>query len=278
MLRRLHPHQPASFEFTPANMAWAQAQITKYPEGRQASAIIPLLWRAQEQEGWLSKPAIEYVADMLGMAHIRALEVATFYFMFQLQPVGSVAHVQICGTTSCMICGAEDLVAVCKELIAKTPHTLSGDGKFSWEEVECLGACANAPMAQIGKDYYEDLTADKLRDLISRFSMGDVAVPGPQNGRYAAEPIGGLTTLKEFESGRKQYNASAQAAVDLKDTIRRIDGTEVPLSTPWLGKSAKPTKAATPKAAAKPEVTAEPKAKPAPKAKAPAKKKPAAQD
>jgi NADH-quinone oxidoreductase subunit E len=276
MLRRLHPHQPASFAFTPANLAWAQAQITKYPEGRQASAIIPLLWRAQEQEGWLSKPAMEYVADMLGMAHIRALEVATFYFMFQLQPVGSVAHVQICGTTSCMICGAEDLVAVCKELIAKTPHTLSGDGKFSWEEVECLGACANAPMAQIGKDYYEDLTPEILRDLISRFSMGDVAVPGPQNGRYAAEPIGGLTTLKDFESGRKQYNASAQAAVDLRDTIRRIDGTEVPLTTPWLGKAAKvakPKAAAAPKAAAEPKVATEPKTKAAPRVRAATKPK-----
>jgi NADH-quinone oxidoreductase subunit E len=261
MLRRLHSVQPASFSFTPANLAWAQAQITKYPEGRQASAIIPLLWRAQEQEGWLSKPAIEHVADMLGLAHIRALEVATFYFMFQLQPVGSVAHVQICGTTSCMICGAEDLVAVCKELIAKTPHTLSGDGKFSWEEVECLGACANAPMAQIGKDYYEDLTADKLRDLIGRFSVGDVAVPGPQNGRYAAEPVGGLTTLKDFESGRKQYNASAQAAVDLRDTIRRIDGTEVPLTTPWLGNVAKPAKSSVPTATSVPKVKAAPKAK-----------------
>ncbi|MEJ1991588.1 MAG: NAD(P)H-dependent oxidoreductase subunit E, partial [Maritimibacter sp.] len=101
MLRRLHHEQPESFEFTPANLAWAEGQITKYPEGRQASAIIPLLWRAQEQEGWLSRPAIEYVADMLGMAYIRALEVATFYFMFQLQPVGSVAHFQICGTLSC---------------------------------------------------------------------------------------------------------------------------------------------------------------------------------
>jgi NADH-quinone oxidoreductase subunit E len=268
MLRRLHSVQPASFAFTPANLAWAQAQITKYPEGRQASAIIPLLWRAQEQEGWLSRPAIEHVAGMLGMAYIRALEVATFYFMFQLQPVGSVAHVQICGTTSCMICGAEDLVAVCKELIAKTPHTLSGDGKFSWEEVECLGACANAPMAQIGKDYYEDLTADKLRDLIGRFSVGDVAVPGPQNGRYAAEPIGGLTTLKDFESGRKQYNASAQAAVDLRDTIRRIDGTEVPLTTPWLGKTVKPVKAAAPKAATEPKAAAAPKAKAVAKPKA----------
>ena len=114
MLRRLHQDQPASFAFTPANLDWAKGQISKYPEGRQASAIIPLLWRAQEQEGWLTRPAIEHVADMLGMAYIRALEVATFYFMFQLSPVGSVAHIQICGTTSCMICGAEELIAVCK--------------------------------------------------------------------------------------------------------------------------------------------------------------------
>jgi NADH-quinone oxidoreductase subunit E len=254
MLRRLHKDQPASFEFTPANLAWAKGQISKYPEGRQASAIIPLLWRAQEQHGWLTRPAIEYVADMLGMAYIRALEVATFYFMFQLQPVGSVAHIQICGTTSCMICGAEELIAVCQELISKAPHALSADGKFSWEEVECLGACANAPMAQIGKDYYEDLTAEKLRELIARFSNGEVPVPGPQNGRYAAEPLSGLTTLKEFESGRKQFNASAQLAVDIRDTVKRIDGTEVALTTPWLGKAAKsaakPIKVEAPKAAA----------------------------
>jgi NADH-quinone oxidoreductase subunit E len=235
MLRRLHPHQPAAFAFTPANEAWARAQMTKYPEGRQASAIIPILWRAQEQEGWLSRPAIEHVADMLGMARIRALEVATFYFMFQLQPVGSVAHIQICGTTSCMICGAEELIAVCREMVATSPHTLSADGKFSWEEVECMGACANAPMAQIGKDYYEDLTPAKLRELIMRFSTGEVPVPGPQNGRYASEPLGGLTSLKAHESGRPTYNASAQLAVDLKETVRRIDGTEVPLLTPWLG-------------------------------------------
>ena len=269
MLRRLHKDQPASFAFTPANLEWAKGQISKYPAGRQASAIIPLLWRAQEQEGWLSRPAIEYVADMLGMAYIRALEVATFYFMFQLQPVGSVAHVQICGTTSCMICGAEELVAVAKELIAPTPHTLSADGKFSWEEVECMGACANAPMAQIGKDYYEDLTAEKLRDLIGRFSKGEVPVPGPQNGRYAAEPSGGLTSLKEFESGRKKYNASAQAAVDLKDTVKRIDGTEVPILTPWLGVAAvKPVKVkAEPKPAADVAVAAAVAKPQAPKAK-----------
>jgi NADH-quinone oxidoreductase subunit E len=233
MLRRLHKDQPASFAFTPANMAWAEGQISKYPEGRQASAIIPLLWRAQEQTGWLTRPAIEYVSKLLGLAYIRGLEVATFYFMFKLQPFGSVAHIQICGTTSCMICGAEDLIAVCREMIARSPDTLSADGRFSWDEVECLGACANAPMAQIGKDYYEDLTSDTLRDLITRFAAGEVPVPGPQNGRYAAEPLSGLTTLKDHAAGRKPYNASVQAAVDLGDTIKRIDGTEVPLLTPW---------------------------------------------
>jgi NADH-quinone oxidoreductase subunit E len=233
MLRRLHPEQPDSFAFTPENLAWAKAQMTKYPEGRQASAIIPLLWRAQEQEGWLTRPAIEHVADMLGMAHIRALEVATFYFMFQLQPVGSVAHVQVCGTTSCMICGAEDLIGVCRDRIADEPHRLSQDGKFSWEEVECLGACANAPMAQIGKDYYEDLTADRLAEILDEMAAGRVPTPGPQNGRYASEPAGGLTSLREHEAGRDPLNASARLAEDVGDTIRRIDGTEVPLRAVW---------------------------------------------
>ncbi|HFQ15628.1 MAG TPA: NADH-quinone oxidoreductase subunit NuoE [Rhodobacteraceae bacterium] len=239
MLRRLYTDQPASFAFTPANQAWAEAQITKYPEGRQASAVIALLWRAQEQEGWLTRPAIEYVADMLGMDYIRALEVATFYFMFQLRPVGSVAHFQICGTLSCMITGAEDLMAICRERIAPRPFELSADGRFSWEEVECLGACANAPMAQIGKDYYEDLSPEAFIALLDEFEAGRVPVPGPQNGRYAAEPLSGLTSLTEYESGRTQYNASVQRAVDLGDTIKRIDGSEVPLTAPWQGKTAK---------------------------------------
>ena len=233
MLRRLHPDQPTSFAFTPDNQAWAEAQITKYPDGRQASAIIPLLWRAQEQEGWLTKPAIEHVADMLGLAHIRALEVATFYFMFQLQPVGSVAHVQVCGTLSCMICGAEDLIGVCKEKIAPNAHDLSADGRFSWEEVECLGACSNAPMVQIGKDYYEDLTTESFALLLDQFAAGEVPVPGPQNGRYTSEPAGGLTSLQDHAKGRAEYNASAALAVEIGDTIRRIDGTEVPLIAPW---------------------------------------------
>ncbi len=238
MLRRLHPDQPDSFAFTPANQAWAEAQVKKYPEGRQASAIIPLLWRAQEQEGWLTRPAIEHVADMLGMAYIRALEVASFYFMFQLQPVGSVAHIQVCGTTSCMICGAEDLIAVCKRKIASKAHQLSADGKLSWEEVECLGSCANAPMAQIGKDYYEDLTAERFAEILDDLAAGKVPVPGPQNGRFASEPKAGLTSLKEFDSGQTKYNASVQLATDIGDTVRRIDGTEVPLRTPWLGQPA----------------------------------------
>ncbi|ETA53039.1 NADH-quinone oxidoreductase subunit E [Ponticoccus alexandrii] len=237
MLRRLHPEQPDTFAFTDANMAWAQEQITKYPAGRQASAIIPLLWRAQEQEGWLTRPAIEAIADMLDMAYIRALEVASFYFMFQLQPVGALAHIQICGTTSCMICGAEDLVAVCREKIAERPHELSADGRFSWEEVECLGACANAPMAQIGKDYYEDLTAEKLGALLDDLAAGKVPQVGPQNGRFASEPEGGITTLTEFVNGSITLNASAQLAHDIGDTIKRIDGTEVPLDAPWTDQS-----------------------------------------
>ncbi|WP_411889950.1 NADH-quinone oxidoreductase subunit E [Yoonia sp. SDW83-1] len=257
MLRRLHPDQPDSFAFTPDNLKWAEAQMKKFPDGRQVSAIIPLLWRAQEQEGWLSRPAIEYVANMLDLAYIRAFEVASFYFMFQLQPVGSVAHIQVCGTLSCMICGAEDLIGVCQDKIADKPHALSADGKFSWEEVECLGSCANAPMAQIGKDYYEDLTAARLGEIIDELAAGKVPVPGPQNGRFAAEPLKGLTSLRGHESGKTQYNASVQAAVEIGDTVKRIDGTEVPLLTPWIDDGttktkpkAKPAKAKEPKPAA----------------------------
>ena len=234
MLRRLHEEQPRSFSFTSENKVWAEAQIKKYPVGREASAIIPLLWRAQEQEGWLTRPAIEYVADLLGMAYMRALEVATFYFMFHLQPVGKVAHVQVCGTLSCMLCGAEDLITVCKEKISPNPHQLSADGNFSWEEVECLGACSNAPMAQIGKDYFEDLSEETLRQIIDNLCTEEPPTPGPQNGRFASEPKQGLTSLTKYESGRTKFNGSVQMAFDLKDTIKRIDGTETELATPWL--------------------------------------------
>ncbi len=260
-LRRLHHTQPESFAFTPANAEWAKRQIAKFPEGRQASAVIPLLWRGQEQEGWVTRPMIEHVAKMLGMADIRVLEVASFYFMFQLQPVGSVAHIQVCGTTSCMICGAEDLVAVCKEKIAPNPHELSPDGKFSWEEVECLGACSNAPMAQIGKDYYEDLTAAMLGELIDALGRGDVPRPGPQNGRFASEPAGGLTSLKG--KPKHEANASIELALAQGDTVARITGEPGKMKARI---AAKPAPAVTPA----PKAEAKPAAKAAPKPAAPA--------
>ncbi len=235
MLRRLHAKQPPSFAFTPANQVWAEAQIKKYPEGRQASAIIPLLFRAQEQEGWLSKPAIEHVADMLGMAYIRALEVATFYFSFHLSPVGSVAHVQICGTTPCMLRGSEDLLDFCRRRIHPEPHHPSASGTLSWEEVECLGACANAPMGQIGKDYYEDLSVERLSGILDALEAGEVPRPGSQVGRFASEPEGGVTSLAAWaEERRHPHNASVDLALSLGDTVKRIDGTETPLLAPWL--------------------------------------------
>lgn len=226
MLRRLHRDQPASFEFSPSNLKWAETQIAKYPEGRQASAIIPLLWRAQEQEGWLTQAAIEYVSSMLSMPYIRGLEVATFYFMFRLSPPGKIAHVQICGTTTCMICGAEDLLEVCKRRIASSPHEVSADGKFSWEEVECLGACANAPMAQIGKDYYEDLTPEILEKILDCFSSGEIPRPGPQNGRFSSEPKSGLTALNSMSAEKPSANPAVALALDGGDTLMRIGFSE----------------------------------------------------
>ena len=194
-VRRLHESQPDSFAFTQENMDWAVTQIAKYPEGRQASAILPLLWQAQKQGGgWLSEPAIRCVADMLGMAYIRALEVATFYSMFNLSPVGKF-FIQLCGTTPCWLRGADDLKAVCRRQIGE-PGDVSGDGKLSWIEVECLGACVNAPMVQINDDFYEDLTADTFERLLEDLRHGRDVVTGPQNGRQASAPEGGPTVLK----------------------------------------------------------------------------------
>ncbi|MDX2289500.1 MAG: NADH-quinone oxidoreductase subunit NuoE [Hyphomicrobiaceae bacterium] len=195
-VRRLHPEQPASFAFTPDNLAWANEMIGHYPPGQQASAVIPLLWRAQEQEGWLSEPAIRYMAELLGMAYIRVYEVATFYTMFQLAPVGRLAHVQVCGTTPCMLRGSEALIETCKRWIAPHAHELSADGNFSWEEVECLGSCANAPMVQIWSDTYEDLTPALLEKVLDGFAgKAPMAKPGSQTGRTASCPAGGPTSL-----------------------------------------------------------------------------------
>ena len=196
-VRRLDPYQPASFAFTPDNLAWAKETIGKYPPGKQASAVIPLLWRAQEQhQNWLPEPAIRCVADMLDMPYIRVYEIATFYTMFQLSPVGLKAHVQVCGTTPCMLRGSDEIREVCKRRINAHPHHLSPDGDFSWEEVECLGSCANAPMVQIGKDTYEDLTPELFEKLLDGFAKGQPPKPGSQTGRQASCPAGGPTTLK----------------------------------------------------------------------------------
>ena len=196
-VRRLNPEQPAQFAFSVDNEAWARQQIAKFPEGRQASAIIPLLWRAQEQEGWLTEPAIRSISERLGMAHIRGLEIATFYTMFQLSPVGSKAHVQVCGTTPCMLRGSNALVEVCKRRIAPHSHELNADASLSWEEVECLGNCANAPLVQIGKDTFEDLTPVMLEAVIDGFVMDKPPMPGSQIGRVASCPQGGQTSLTD---------------------------------------------------------------------------------
>ena len=220
MLRRLHSVQPKSFKFSKKNLEWAKEQIVKYPKDRQASAVISLLWRAQEQEGWLSQAAIEYVAEFLKMEMIRVLEVATFYFMFQLKPIGEIAHIQVCGTTPCMLCNSEDLISVCKEMISPEPHCISDDGKFSWEEVECLGACANGPVVQIGKDYYEDLSADIFYDILKKLASGKVPRPGSQLGRFSSEPVNNLTTLTG--EADNALNASVSTAVEFNDTIKKI--------------------------------------------------------
>ena len=196
-VRRLHPDQPTSFAFTPENLAWANDRIAQYPPGKQASAVIPLLWRAHEQEGWLTEPALRSIADMLAMPYIRVYEVATFYTMFQLAPVGTTAHIQVCGTTPCMLRGAEALIEVCKRRIAAHAHEVTVDGRFSWEEVECLGSCANAPMVQIFKDTWEDLTSQSFETLIDGLANGTSPRPGSQIGRTASAPEGGLTSLTD---------------------------------------------------------------------------------
>jgi len=199
-VRRLAPkeQQPESFVFTDENLAWAKQQIAKFPEGRQQSAVIAILWRAQEQNGgWISEAAIRAVADMLGMMHIRVMEIATFYTMFQLSPVGKKAHVQVCGTTPCMLRGSKDLIEVCKHRIHHDPFHVSADGDFSWEEVECLGACVNAPMVMIWKDTYEDLTPQSFNKVLDGFASGNPPKPGPQNGRQFSAPEGGPRVLKE---------------------------------------------------------------------------------
>ncbi|MCW5696662.1 MAG: NADH-quinone oxidoreductase subunit NuoE [Bauldia sp.] len=220
-VRRLAEVQPDSFAFTADNVRWAEREIAKYPAGRQHSAVIALLGRAQQQHGgWLPEPAIRHVAGILDMPYIRALEIATFYTMFQLEPVGRIAHIAVCGTTPCMLRGAEDLKDICRHRIAHHPFEVSADGNFSWEEVECAGACVNAPMIQIGADTFEDLTPESFDALLDDLAAGRPVRHGPQIDRIMSAPEGGPTTLHDHHGptrAARRPGAAAPAASPLTD-------------------------------------------------------------
>ena len=217
-VRRLAEIQPDSFDFTPENRAWVDRQIRKYPEGRQASAVMALLRRAQQQnEGWVPKPAIERIADILGMPYIRVLEVATFYTMYNLNPVGKF-FIQFCGTTPCVLRGSNDIKSVLEQRVGPMDG-ISADGNFSWLEVECLGACCNAPMVQINDDYYEDLTPENFSKLLDDLAAGREVKRGSQTGRLTSEPEGGLTTLTTW------YGEKGD--VDRFETEHSVDGEAV---------------------------------------------------
>ena len=238
--------QPAAFAFNAENQAWAHKTIAKFPEGRQQSAVIPLLMRAQEQEGWVTKAAIEHVAGMLDMPLIRVLEVATFYTQFQLKPVGTRAHIQVCGTTPCMLRGSEALMDVCRHKINHDPFELNADGTLSWEEVECQGACANAPMVMIFKDAYEDLTPERLAEIIDAFEAGkgDTVKPGPQIDRETSNPINGLTSLTEDldykKIGLETRKASDAAAAKAKAEAEAKAKAEAEVAAATPSNTAKP--------------------------------------
>ncbi len=209
-VRRLAKDQPESFAFSPETQAKVDWWLAKYPPDRKQSAVIPILWLVQKQEGWVSEPAIRAIAALLDMAVIRVLEVATFYTMFQLEPVGRAALIQVCGTTPCMIRGAGELMKVCAERIGPKDH-LSADGLFTWQEVECLGACCNAPMAQINDYFYEDLTPESLGGIIADFAAGKSPKPGSYIGRKSSEPFEAVQTLTD----PALYDGSAAAKITL---------------------------------------------------------------
>src|SRR6202158_302702 len=221
-VRRLADQQPASFAFTAENLEWAKGQIAKYPEGRQASAVIPILWRAQEQsDGWLPEKATEHIAHLLGMPKIRVLEVATFYTMFNLEPVGKF-HVQLCGTTPCVLRGADKLLKLCHDKIGVQQH-VTADGKLSWIEVECLGACVNAPAAQINYDYYEDLTPASLSRILDDLASGKEVKPRPQVERQLSAPFGGPTTLNDPDLYASSSYASSSATARREPPLSDAD-------------------------------------------------------
>ena len=191
----------SAFAFSPENLARARTIIARYPAGRQQSAVMPLLDLAQRQnQGWLSREAMDHVAEILEMAPIRVYEVATFYSMYNLQPVGR-HHVQVCTTTPCWLRNSGEILAACEKALDIKAGQTTPDGLFTLKQVECLGACVNAPMMQVNDDYYEDLDAASTTRILEALKRGEQPKPGPQNGRQASSPIGGPTTLKDFGGG-----------------------------------------------------------------------------
>jgi NADH-quinone oxidoreductase E subunit len=189
--------QPASFEFTPENLERARSHIAKYPPGRQASAVLPLLDLAQRQQGgWLPQAAMDHVAEILGMAPIRVYEVATFYTMFNLRPVGRYL-LQACTTTPCWLRGSDEVLQACRKKLDIDVGDTTADGLFTLVEVECLGACVNAPILQVNDDFYEDLDGPSTEALLDALRTGEAPPPGSVSGRRGSEPVGGRTTLLE---------------------------------------------------------------------------------
>jgi len=225
--------QPAKFAFSRSNTSVVKDWIKKYPKDRKASAVIPLLMIAQEQDGWVTKASIEHIAEMLEMPYIRVLEVATFYTQFMLQPVGTKAHIQVCGTTPCMLRGSEELMKVCKSKINEKQFETNADGTLSWEEVECQGTCVNAPMVMIFKDTYEDLTTERLEEIIDAFEAGkgNEIEPGPQIDRIYSAPAGGLTSLKSTPAvakAAKIKKAPAKASTVKKASEKKVSTKAAP--------------------------------------------------
>lgn len=195
----LSAEEPMVWAFTPENRAKVDAAIKKYPAGRQASAVLFCLDTAQRQHGWVPQAAIEHIASILGLAPIRVTEVASFFTMINRKPVGKYL-LQVCGTTPCWLRGSDDVFAAIKEETGAGKGETSADGLFTVMEVECLGACVNAPVVQVNDDFFEDLDKENLKAVLKKLKAGEQPKPGPQNGRHASEPADGALTLKSIPS------------------------------------------------------------------------------
>lgn len=241
-VRRLAKSQPDSFAFNKKSEAEIKFWLAKYPDEKKASGVIPLLWIAQKQDGWISEPALREIAGRLEMPYIRVYEVVTFYTMFNLAPVGENL-LSVCGTSPCMLRGSEDLMKVCKSRIGKAGD-ISADGKFSWVEVECMGACANAPMLQVankdGDHYVEDLDAAKLEKFMDDLATGKKVEYGPQSERNASEPIGTkvLTDPSLYDGSLAKKIKLPNAVTKAKAAAKKPAAKKAPAKKPAAKKAA----------------------------------------